>query len=90
MLTSAQSEGQGAGECVGGGRGVGEVATLESIMNLISRAILVLLINAVASVTSAAQLDREREGKGSSRGRVEWVGEDWLGNCPLSFTLLRV
>lgn len=79
------------GECVGGGRGVGavvgEVATLESIMNLISRAILVLLINAVASVTSAALFCIER-GDGKFKGG--WAGEDWLGNCPLSFTLLRV
>lgn len=65
---------------MGGGRGVGagvgEVATLESIMNLISRAILVLLINVVASVTSAALFCIEREGTGSSRegGRGRLVG----------------
>lgn len=56
---------------MGGGRGVGagvgEVATLESIMNLISRAILVLLINAVASVTSAALFCIER-GDGNFKG----------------------
>lgn len=58
---------------MGGGRGVGagveEVETLESIMNLISRAILVLLINAVASVTSAALFCIERgEGKFKREG----------------------
>lgn len=52
---------------VGVGAGVGEVATLESIMNLISRAILVLLINAVASVTSAVLFCIER-GDGKYKG----------------------
>lgn len=88
MLTSAESEGQWAGESVWAvGVGLGKVATLESIMNLISRAILVLLINAVASVTSAPLLRRRRGGKFKGGGGV---GEDSLGNCPLSFTLLRV
>lgn len=65
MLTSAQSEGRWAGESVWAvGVGLGleseKWQTLESIMNLISRAILVLLINAVASVTSAVLFCIER------------------------------
>lgn len=75
MLTSAESEGHWAGQnvwAVGVGLGLGlrlgKLATLESIMNLISRAILVLLINAVASVTSAALLGRRRGGKYKGMG----------------------